>query len=942
MNKFNRVQGFLIFLTASFLLSFTIGARADSYVPQVYLGGYGGSGLLGQTDILAPVYLSNNSNLFIYGQGRYSYEKQSWANNSWMGSAGLGYRHIVNNSAILGAYVLGDYSQTVSGHNIAEISPGIEALGRVWEFRANGYVPVGKTDWNLIGWADNFGCYDYVQFRGHDEYDAKFLYHLETGPGGDTEIGRNLFTIKHVVVKGYLDGYFYNMQHEDDIYGGGARVTVEPSNYFQFSVNDTYDNYYKNVIMAGVRINLNNLISNRDHVDTNDLQNKLFTPIQRNFANIASGSNIRDAGGPQPHGFDSNGLNKEPYKVYPNPKGYIDDVNPPSNIVWPYINILPFPSRFLERGNIWFFNGSATSTATNGFSFLADGTYLHPYGAGDFKQAMLKSINDWTHQYRPGSANTSLYFAPGSYLADNNGNPVELYNGQSIYGRTADFKNPATTKPIFNGSLQLDGDNTLDSIKLENNANHTFNSAINIVNGAEPIQISNVYIGSSISILGGNYATGITMGNSSVDITNSDIYAHAVDANAVGIKMANAGHLTVDHSNIYSNAKTDVSANSNSGNAYGIDAYGNGNNITVENGSTISANGNANNIDANKVSVGNGYGILVGSLHVLNTTAGISGNTITIKGSSSVEGTGNSTSSNYSGNGYGLLVGIGYDDNITKSTKITNNHITLDHATMTGQGDVSGLGSTFAGNGFGVALGGNYVGVGDRGSVSVSSNIISITNSILTANGKASADSSSASGNGFGFLVGFNGVNIVNNAGTVQIGSEVSHSFNDIQVKGSTFNATGNSGASLRSDGNAFGFLLGYNWVNKVNATNTDKAFISTNKIYMDKTTSDGKKNNINANVAGQNGAAYGINYGLYGTPKGSSPESIVDVGNTNFDINNANHGDIYGIWAGRNTLMRLTAPLTSNSFKHSKTVAYASDSKAIHGSAAGQDKSWQ
>ena len=54
------------------LLIFSINAYAISYIPKLYLGGYTGSSALGQADVLAPIYLGKNKNLYIYGQGRYA------------------------------------------------------------------------------------------------------------------------------------------------------------------------------------------------------------------------------------------------------------------------------------------------------------------------------------------------------------------------------------------------------------------------------------------------------------------------------------------------------------------------------------------------------------------------------------------------------------------------------------------------------------------------------------------------------------------------------------------------------------------------------------------------------------------------------------------------------------------------------------------------------
>ena len=97
------------------ILLLTVGLKisyaASNYIPHVYLSGYPGSdSKLGQGEIIAPMFLINDRNLFVYGAGRYGDADEYWAEDPWTGSFGLGYRQIANNSAVLGVYVLGDYT----------------------------------------------------------------------------------------------------------------------------------------------------------------------------------------------------------------------------------------------------------------------------------------------------------------------------------------------------------------------------------------------------------------------------------------------------------------------------------------------------------------------------------------------------------------------------------------------------------------------------------------------------------------------------------------------------------------------------------------------------------------------------------------------------------------------------------------------------------------
>lgn len=85
----------------------TITKTLNPYIPHVYISGYGGTfdgngDTLGRADILAPAYLQNDRNLFIYAQGRVSdgsVLNNEIINNSstpWQGTGGIGYRQIFN------------------------------------------------------------------------------------------------------------------------------------------------------------------------------------------------------------------------------------------------------------------------------------------------------------------------------------------------------------------------------------------------------------------------------------------------------------------------------------------------------------------------------------------------------------------------------------------------------------------------------------------------------------------------------------------------------------------------------------------------------------------------------------------------------------------------------------------------------------------------------
>jgi len=228
-----------------------------TYIPHVYLGGAGGYinwTVLGQADVFLPVLTRYDRVVYVYGQGRYSHDNEAWAKNPWTGTLGAGYRQIFSHEIVVGAYVLGDYCNTSLGHKIMEASPGIEALTQNWDFRINGYIPFGTKDWVHSYWASDLGDYSYVMPIKHNVFDAKYVFHSQTGYGADAEVGRKVCNIYHMPIKVFINGYYYNMPtnkkgvkddkgtvytekeigKNQDIYGVGARVTLDANTFLRF------------------------------------------------------------------------------------------------------------------------------------------------------------------------------------------------------------------------------------------------------------------------------------------------------------------------------------------------------------------------------------------------------------------------------------------------------------------------------------------------------------------------------------------------------------------------------------------------------------------------------------------------------------------------------------------------------------------------------------
>jgi hypothetical protein len=913
------------------------------YIPRIYAASNAGTDLAWQTDVLVPMVLTTDQTSVFYLQGRYSPgDKKSWEYSTWTGSMGFLYRQIGSamgmDDSVLGAYVLGDYNRAASGHRYWVIGPGVESLGRTWDFRLNGYIPTGSRFLENKAWAREFGEYNYTEFEEgtNNIYDHRLAYYEEKGIGGDFEVGRKLFKFNGVLVKGYMQGYYYRMEHATNILGGGLKITAQPAKYITFSINNSYDKYQHNVFMLGAQIRLNNLFNRANQpLDENVLANRLLDPISRNYGNIGNGTS--------------------------------------SPVI--KTSLRDFGKNLYSSNAVFFADHNSGYISPNAAQYRK-GTYGNPYTEeGDVELRGMQVVLDEIRGNFSGQV--FMLFAPGSYQASDSGLAINLYNNMSIFGRDYWYITPTSDnqRALFLGSINLFGSNILDSMRIQDAS--PFASGL-AASGASNIVLNNIEVGTLSGT--GNYATGIIMDGSNITLTNSKIYAYQSGAaladdqmNAVGIEMINGGSLVVSNSEIKGIANETSEAFNNTGNGHGIRADGIQETITMNANSSIVGQGQGGFFNS-----GNGYGILIGSniLAPSIASASISGNVVTIS-NGTVRGEGRNTSVEYSGNGFAVLIGTTeFGGGMGPGLVIANNIITVENSSLMGLGY-----STFArrGNGYGLllgmehggivaasgtasttiaanavniissSLGGNSYGIligcdsflpyssgtsglvnsaiygndiiisagsaltGDRsyssganignahglhigygeynaetstvgsGNVinsSIYGNNISISSSSLIGNGYESY-SSNYSGNGYGLTIGYR--NIITETFNTGDAINIATYDNNILILGSTLAANGN-GSGANMSGNAYGVMVGADYITKVGSgiTNT----VQSNNIALNAST-------INSTSAGASGYAWGINIG-----NNADTALINGLSITKSTINlDASTRNAYGVW---------------------------------------------
>lgn len=122
-------------------------ARADSaplWGPHIDIEAKPGSKrTLGEVDLFLP--LSQDSRTLVFGNLRARLDNQS----SYEGNFGAGVRRMVDGGWNLGAYGYWDHRRSANHNFFDQATLGAEALGRDWDFRANGYLPFGTRAYAL-------------------------------------------------------------------------------------------------------------------------------------------------------------------------------------------------------------------------------------------------------------------------------------------------------------------------------------------------------------------------------------------------------------------------------------------------------------------------------------------------------------------------------------------------------------------------------------------------------------------------------------------------------------------------------------------------------------------------------------------------------------------------------------------------------------------------
>lgn len=157
-------------------------------------------------------------------------------------NAGLGLRYL-SSSWLLGANAYYDYRKTQTAH-YNQVSGGVECLGRWWDFRINGYFPVGKKQ----TWSDpcfnGFSC-NHIVMSVRREFALK---------GANGEVGYHFPKWQH------MDWYaaagpYYLKGEQEHAWGGEGRLKATIFDYLSLQLSGSYDRIYRGIVQGQVGLN---------------------------------------------------------------------------------------------------------------------------------------------------------------------------------------------------------------------------------------------------------------------------------------------------------------------------------------------------------------------------------------------------------------------------------------------------------------------------------------------------------------------------------------------------------------------------------------------------------------------------------------------------------------------------------------------------------------
>lgn len=164
-------------------------------------------------------------------------------NGRWAANAGVGLRTLCNNW-VYGINTYYDY-RNVDRFSSNQIGVGIETLGELFEFRINGYLPVGKK--SSRPYDTTFG-----------EFSGNFLFlsqkYQSAMKGANAELGFHIGKCKSFDFYAAAGPYYFIGEVARSTWGGKARISGTFKDILTLEISNSYDRTFHNKFQAQISV----------------------------------------------------------------------------------------------------------------------------------------------------------------------------------------------------------------------------------------------------------------------------------------------------------------------------------------------------------------------------------------------------------------------------------------------------------------------------------------------------------------------------------------------------------------------------------------------------------------------------------------------------------------------------------------------------------------
>jgi hypothetical protein len=211
-------------------------------------------------------------------------------NGKFAANGGVGLR-LLHQCKVYGINAYYDYRHTKK-KNYNQISFGLETMGVRWDFRLNGYIPLGNRKSSPYDITKSVSAPSFDYFFDHQAYinqTTTTKNKVEFSMAGvDLEAAYHILNHNHFDFYAAAGPYYYNYKHHSAI-GGRVRLFAKIRKYLSLEMIESYDSRFHNNIQGSIALNIplgqtSKLSKNKKFKNCDDsyfIAKRLFQDVER-------------------------------------------------------------------------------------------------------------------------------------------------------------------------------------------------------------------------------------------------------------------------------------------------------------------------------------------------------------------------------------------------------------------------------------------------------------------------------------------------------------------------------------------------------------------------------------------------------------------------------------------------------------------------------------